>query len=136
MKPVRRRTRRGFTLFEVLVTVVMISILAAIAVPFTMSFFKGGRVAAAKSQILAIYNAVEMYSAEMGNLPGSIDQLVDKQYLSIDQIADDHWAFNMNLPETISAVSTARLPFFGGGRRVVYDISDGRFYGFGYPDEE
>ncbi|MCR4347274.1 MAG: type II secretion system major pseudopilin GspG [Sulfuricaulis sp.] len=60
---------RGFTLIEVLVVVVILSILAALIVPRIMDRPDQARMVAAKSDIQAITNALKLYRLDNGTYP-------------------------------------------------------------------
>jgi general secretion pathway protein G len=60
---------RGFTLIEVLVVVVILSILAALIVPRIMDRPDQARIIAAKSDIQAITNALKLYRLDNGVYP-------------------------------------------------------------------
>jgi len=60
---------RGFTLIEVMVVVVIIAILAAIVVPRIMSRPEQARIVRAKSDIMAIQNAMDLYRLDNGSYP-------------------------------------------------------------------
>jgi len=62
-------TSRGFTLIEVLVVVVILSILAALIVPRIMDRPDQARMIAAKSDIQAITNALKLYRLDNGLYP-------------------------------------------------------------------
>ena len=62
-------TSRGFTLIEVLVVVVILSILAALIVPRIMDRPDQARIIAAKSDIQAVTNALKLYRLDNGVYP-------------------------------------------------------------------
>jgi len=79
MKRIRTmlRNRRGFTLIELMVVVVIIGILAAIAVPQITGQSDRAREKRAKSDLMTIGTAIEMYYTENnGTKPSSLDELV------------------------------------------------------------
>ncbi len=59
--PVSRRSSKGFTLIEVMVVVVILSILAAIVVPKIMDRPEQARITKAKSDIRALEAALNLY---------------------------------------------------------------------------
>lgn len=73
MKHMPRFNRKsaGFTLIEILVVVVILSILAALIVPKIMDRPDEARVVAAKSDIYAIISALKMYRLDNGVYPSS-----------------------------------------------------------------
>ena len=65
------RLERAFTLIEVMVVVVIMAVLAAIIVPQIMSRPNQARIVAAKQDILAIENAMELYKLDNANYPST-----------------------------------------------------------------
>lgn len=63
--------QRGFTLIEVMVVVVILAILAAIIVPRILSRPDQARQVAAKQDIVAIENAMELYKLDNGFYPSN-----------------------------------------------------------------
>ena len=60
------RKRGGFTLTEVIVTIVIVGILAAIAVPMVMGYIEKARMAEAEAGLIAIYINMKANRAETG----------------------------------------------------------------------
>jgi prepilin-type N-terminal cleavage/methylation domain-containing protein len=77
MVAVRRRLRdsRGFTLVELLVAMAIISILAVIAVQLFESLAARSRLTRAAIDAKTISSAVSLYTAHMGTLPSSLNEL-------------------------------------------------------------
>jgi prepilin-type N-terminal cleavage/methylation domain-containing protein len=57
--------RKGFTLLELLIVVIIVGILASIAIPQFLNAVEKGRVAKAKNALGLIAHAQKMYRAEM-----------------------------------------------------------------------
>jgi prepilin-type N-terminal cleavage/methylation domain-containing protein len=134
MKPTRSSAEKGFTLVEVLIVVIIVAILAAIAVPKYIQYVKGARAADAKVQINAIYNAAKIYQQEYDQWPQSVDELVEKGYVDLDQSTSNRWQFEIIGDNQIQATSTAEMK--GGANKVViFDIEQGTWTGYGFPKQ-
>lgn len=84
MKNKRFFRQSGFTLIEVMVVVVILAILAAIIVPKILHRPDQARKVAAKQDILAIQNALDLYKLDNGVYPTTeqgIEALVKKPTL-------------------------------------------------------
>jgi general secretion pathway protein G len=84
-------TTRGFTLIEVMVVVVILSILAAIIVPKVMDRPDTARLVKAQADIRAIESALKLYRLDNFNYPSTdegLDALVPKY---IDRLSNDPW---------------------------------------------
>src|SRR5215471_14810576 len=66
----------GFTLIELIIVVAVISIVAALAVPLYANEEARARVAKAQAEIRTLACAVNLYTAHMGILPGSLAALM------------------------------------------------------------
>jgi len=65
----RRLARRGFTLVELLVVLVILGLLAAVAAPQAMRYLGGARHDAAKLQVQGLATALDLYRLDTGHYP-------------------------------------------------------------------
>lgn len=79
--PVAGRRRRGFTLLELLVVMVIIGLLAGLVAPKYFDQIGKSNVQVAKAQIDALGKALDQYRVDVGNYPATedgLDALVNK----------------------------------------------------------
>jgi prepilin-type N-terminal cleavage/methylation domain-containing protein len=74
----RRRPRPGFTLGEVLVTVALIAVLAAVVLPSIGSQITKGDLGRVNSDLLSLRSAMEQYISDVRRYPNSVGQLTNK----------------------------------------------------------
>lgn len=70
--------RRGFTIVEIMVVVIIIGVLAALIVPTILGRTGKARTAVAASKLAAIENAVNLFASEYERLPNALDELVSR----------------------------------------------------------
>jgi general secretion pathway protein G len=101
------RRRRGFTLIEIMVVVVIVGLLAAIVVPNVVSRAEEARRTAARTQIESIATALDMYRLHNGLYPTTQQGLealirkpttapIPRKYPSdpyMKRIPDDPWGY-------------------------------------------
>ena len=71
-----RQRRRAFTLIEILVVVVIISILAAVVVPNVLSRIGDAKGSAAISDIKSFDGTIDQFKLDTGAIPPTLDALV------------------------------------------------------------
>ncbi len=86
-----RRKSQGFTLIEVMVVVVILSILAAIIVPKVMDRPDTARLVKAKSDIRALESALNLYKLDNFDYPDTDEGLQALVPKYIDRLANDPW---------------------------------------------
>lgn len=73
------KSKKGFTLVELMVVIIILGILVAIAIPIYNNVTKSAKENACKANIRTIQSAVQMYQADHdGKLPSSLRDLVSE----------------------------------------------------------
>ena len=67
----QRSKRRGFTLVELVVVVLIVGILAAVAAPKMFDTATDARDSAARQSLTVVRDAIELYKARNGSYPGT-----------------------------------------------------------------
>jgi type II secretion system protein G len=71
----RRNDRRGFTLVELLVVIVVLAVLAAIVLPKFVGASQRSRESALRADLKLLRNAVSAFNADTGTYPASLADL-------------------------------------------------------------
>jgi general secretion pathway protein G len=72
-----RRRRRGFSLIELLVVLVILALLAGIVLPRFLNRAKDAQVSTARTQIQSFKSALQLYMLDNNNTPPSTQQGLD-----------------------------------------------------------
>lgn len=70
-----RRSRKGFTLVELLVVVVVLAVLGAIVVPKFIGAGKSSKESALKSDLQILRNAIQAFYSDTGYYPAALNDL-------------------------------------------------------------
>ena len=81
MNGTARVTERGFTLVELMVVMLIISVLAAIAIPAYIASLRNAREAVLKEDLHVMRQAIDSYTMDKEKGPQSLDDLVQAGYL-------------------------------------------------------
>jgi type II secretion system protein G len=77
------RSRKGLTLIELLIVVIILGALAAIAIPRISTSSRTAKQNACNTNVDTLNTAIEMYKIDKGSYPGDFDTLVaDPNYFS------------------------------------------------------
>ena len=90
-----------------------------------------------QNTMLRIYAAVQIYHNDFGYDPESVEQLLEMEYLGIEQTVLEQWSFYLigaNPVMQIEAISTAQMPG-GAGHTILFDIWTNQFVGYGLGGE-
>ncbi len=93
-----KRTKRGFTLVELMVVMAIIALLLALALPRYFNHLETSRETILKQDLAVMRDAIDKYHGDRGRYPDSLDELVSARYLRslpVDPITDraDTWQF-------------------------------------------
>ena len=81
MQAEKTRRQSGFTLVELMVVMLIISVLAAIAIPAFIASIKSAREAVLKEDLHIMRQAIDSYTMDKQKGPQSLDDLVQGGYL-------------------------------------------------------
>ena len=109
--------RRGFTLAEVLVTITIVAVLAAVVVPAVLNQVNKGDNAALNGDIQALRTAVSNFTTDTRRYPDGISDLVGKPLTTEADLLD--------LPYGTAAINAWKGPYFPTSQDTVVIRSTG-----------
>ena len=125
----KKKTKKGFTLVEMLVVVIIIGVLTAVALPSYMKSVEKTRTAQAISTLGQIAKAQHVYNAKHGRyssmfLPLNLD-LKDKKGKPVNEngFADSYFAYNLDYN-----IANAKRDYKGGTYVIYVDYATGQLY--------
>lgn len=106
----KRKRLKGFTLLELIIVLVIISILIAIAVPAIGKFQESARVKAEQMEMLSIKEAATLYLIDK-NWDGnelSIDKLISDKYLEKSKSENFSSKYKISFDKTTKLVTVEK----------------------------
>ncbi len=104
---VRRSTKRGFTLIELIVVISIIMILVSIAVPIYSQSIKRAKEAVLRQDLFAMRSLIDQYTMDKAKAPQSLDDLVQAGYLKEipkDPFTDSRDTWQVVQEDTLTSV--------------------------------
>jgi type IV pilus assembly protein PilE len=120
----KKNVRRGFTLPEILVTVTVIAVLAAVVVPAVTQYVTKGDAPASSSDIAQVRNAITGYIADTRHYPADFSDLVSNTASGISNWKGPYFA------GALSGVSGVSATFISNGSNVTLGPSITQSGGF------
>lgn len=120
-------TRKAFTLVEIMITVAIIALLCAIAIPNLMRAKLNSNQASAQATLKAIANALETYAITNGVYPAQMTSLIGAAppYLNKDYFSGTFNGYNFSPTVTDYAYLVTALPVSSSTGTVSYSITTG-----------
>src|SRR5438552_14081125 len=92
-QPTRAATRSAFTLLEVLIVVAILVVLAGVSSVYVFRYLEDARIGRAKADCATLAKAAQAYEIQFGQLPESLQQLVQppvgsKPFVDPDALMD------------------------------------------------
>ena len=111
------KTQRGFTLFELIVVLTIISLLQTIGAPHYFQSVQRSRESALKQNLATLRDAIDKYYSDQGKYPEALGDLISKRYLRAlpqDPVTQSVDTWTTQLPPPDAAASGQ-----------VYDVKSG-----------
>jgi prepilin-type N-terminal cleavage/methylation domain-containing protein len=102
---VGRGRREGFTLVEILVTLVLIALLVGVVLPSVIRQLDRGEPTRISQDLESVRSAAQMFRMDVRRWPGSLQQLVEAP----DTVTDDGWGAT-ELDPANQDISTTNIP--------------------------
>jgi general secretion pathway protein G len=104
LQRIRRTATSGFTLVELLVVMMIITVLAGTGLALYSNSIKRSKEAALKQDLFLLREAIDQYYADKNRYPASLETLVEEKYIRAvpeDPFTNsaDTWQVEMSEPE-------------------------------------
>ena len=114
------RSQRGFTLMELLIVVMLITILATMAVVQYRNSITRTQEATLKTNLFRMRDAIDQYYADKARYPASLDALVSEGYMR--RIPEDPFTKSADTWQTVPAEPD---PGNSSADPGIYDVKSG-----------
>jgi len=99
------KNKKGFTLIELMVVVIIIGILATIAIPSFNKSMENAREREARTTLELIYNAEKIYRLDKKTYSDSFDNMIS--YLDDPNGASQYYDYTIDSADTVTFTATA-----------------------------
>lgn len=117
------KTKRGFTLIELMIVVTIVGILAAIAAPNYQWGIIKAREAVLREDLYTMRSTIDQYYADQGKYPESLQELVDNKNKYLRDVPKD--PFTRSKDTWVVSAPPATETTDGGATGGVYDVHSG-----------
>lgn len=110
-----RSGRRGFTIIELMVVLVVMSILVSIAVPYYQKALIRSKESVLKNNLFTMRTLIDEYTYDKGKAPQSLQDLVSESYLRqipVDPMTGSNQTWRVIMEEAGNSASQAEPGIF------------------------
>ncbi len=128
------KAKSGFTLLELMIGLIIVTILASIAIPSFSKAIEKTKVKDAQTTLSAIYSAEKVYRLDQ-NTYGTLGNLVATNYISDPDPGNNNtdWDFDAVGGATFTATATRTGGRYNGNTLTLDDTFNGTTYGGTHP---
>ena len=113
----------GFTLFELMIVMAIIAILASVAIPSYINAVRHGREAALRQDLWVMRQAIDSYTVDKEKAPQSLDDLVQSGYLKAIPVDPMTGSSDTRMPDTSDTLMD--IDQTAGGINNVHSAAQG-----------
>jgi general secretion pathway protein G len=127
-----KRSRRGFTIIEILIVMTIISVLVSMAVPLYQRSIIAAKESVLKSNLFTLRTMIDEYTYDKKKAPQSLDDLVSDGYLRqvpLDPITASDQTWIVITEDALTAVDQTEPGIFDVRSGAEGDSLDGSPYG-------
>lgn len=128
----RLTAKRGFTILEMVVVMIIIGILATIAIGQYLSFIEKSRTSEAKSILMELRTAYNNYNLEHASPATSLTQLDLNEEVPSSCDRSHYYSYHIQAPDVVARRCTSggkKPDFRGSAYEIRLNVTDGNWSG-------